>query len=551
MATPAASAWRSCRAAVPALLAGLHRLQRPLLGLALAALTLVTFAGLGSDRFQFINLDDPDFVTENPHVQAGLTPQSIAWAWTTTHAYYWFPATWLSLELDTELYGKKPWGYHVTNVLLHTGSVVLLFLALDGMTGAPGRCALVAALFAVHPLRVESVAWIAERKDVLCTFWWMATLLAYAWYAERPSLPRYGMVLAAFTLGLLSKPMIVTLGAVLLLLDWWPLQRLWLGDPGRVPTPPVAARFPPVQLRWLLLEKVPLLLLAAGITFVTLRASHDLEMNAQAYPLELRIGNAVVSYVRYLGKLAWPAELAVFYPHPGAALPWWQAAGAALLLILLTAPFVWAGRHRPYLAVGWLWFLGTLLPVIGLVQLTTQAMADRFVYVPSVGILLVVIWGGADLALHFRARWPAIVLALLAVAACVPATWAQLAYWQNSRALWTHALEVTGEHNPTAQNHLGGALLEEEDLDGAEAHLTAAVRDAPGYTIAWYNLGVVAVRRNQLDRARDCFEAAVQSRPNHRPSLYALGLVLEEQGRTKEAEACFARERQLRAGDSP
>jgi hypothetical protein len=499
------------------------------------ALTLIAFEPAASiwtsSSLPFLNLDDNDFVAER-HVRTGLTLDGLGWALTTTRAYNWFPLTWISFEMDATLYGQGAAGYHRTNVLLHTAAVVLLFLALDRMTNAPWRCAVVAALFAVHPLRVESVAWVAERKDVLYALFWMLSLLAYAWYTSRPTWSRYLAVLVSFALGLMSKPMTVTLPAVLLLLDWWPLGRL-----------NGVSRRTLVRLG---LEKAPFFLLAAGVVLLTLRSQNPLVRTLEEYPLGVRVSNAVVSYVRYLALLVWPADLAVFYPHPGRSLSWWYVTGCACILLALTAAAVRLARLCPYFLVGWLWFLGTLVPTIGLVQLTNQAMANRFTYIPSVGVLLAVVWGIADLAGR-RARLAAGAVAVVAVGACIPATWMQLSYWRSNRSLWTRALEVTGDVNPTAHNHLGGVLLEEGDLDGAEAHFVAATRQEPTYTQAWYNLGLIHARRKRPDLAVPCFEAAVRSNPGHASALHALGLALEMSGRSEEARACFARERAVLA----
>jgi Flp pilus assembly protein TadD len=489
-------------------------------------MTLAAFSPLCSDAYEFLNLDDPLYVSRNPQVQAGLTPGGVAWAFTTYHADNWHPLTWLSLELDGQFYGLHPAGYHLTNVLLHVAAVLLLFAVLRSLTGAVWRSAVVAALFGLHPLRVESVAWIAERKDVLGAFFWMLTLAAYARYAGRPHWSRYLPVVLVFALGLMAKSMLVTLPCVLLLLDAWPLGRL--GSTPRSWLP-------------LVLEKLPLLFLAAGACVLTLRAQGKLVMPLERYPFAVRLENALVSYVRYLAKAAWPSGLALQYPHPGDTLSPAEVGGAALLLAAATTAALRWRRPGPYLPVGWFWYVGTLVPVIGLVQVATQALADRYTYIPLVGIFLALTWGAADLAARWRCQRLAALVAGAAVVALAVLTWGQVHYWRDSRTLWAHTLEVTGDGNALAHNGLGVACLKAGRLDEAAHEFTAALRLRPAYADAHYNLGVVWLRRQDPAEAAPCFEAALRCDPNHLRALKSLGLALLVGGRGEEAEGYFTR----------
>jgi Flp pilus assembly protein TadD len=517
-----------------------------LIGLALAVLTLLAFSPVYGPAAEFINFDDPLYVSRNPHVQSGLTLHGVSWAFTTFHADNWIPLAWLSLQLDAQLYGLHPWGYHLTNVLLHLASVLLLFAVLRRMTGAVWRSAIVAGLFAVHPLRVESVAWVAERKDVLGTLFWMLTLAAYAGHVRRPGWARYLLLLVTFGLGLLAKPMLVTLPFVLLLLDYWPLKRCTVAAlrPADSPDDSTAGALPPTSVRMLLLEKVPLLLLAVGASVLTVLAQTKLVMPLGQYPFRVRLANALVVYVRYLAKMAWPTDLAFHYPHPGDSLPLVQVVSATLLLVAVSVVVIRARRRCPYLAVGWFWYLGTLVPVIGLVQVASQAMADRYTYIPLIGIFLMLSWGVAEVARRRQRESLAAGVAAGLVLLCDLATWAQAHYWSNSRTLWAHTLEVTGDGNALAHNGLGTALLKSEDLDGAQREFEAALRAQPDYADAYYNLGLVCVRRQQWDEALRCFDSALRCKPNDLRAIKSMGLTLLSAGRTEEALGYFVRARE-------
>jgi hypothetical protein len=405
-------------------------------------------------------------------VAQGLTRAGIAWAMTAKVASNWHPLTLISHMLDGQLYGLRPAGHHATSLLLHLANVLLLFEALRRMTGAVVRSAMVAALFAVHPTHVESVAWIAERKDVLSALFWILAMGAWAFYARRPSIGRYLLVSLLMILGLMAKPMVVTLPFALLLLDVWPLDRLGLG------------------WRRLVLEKLPLLALSAVSSVITIRYQEASLAPLEVVPWSLRAANALVSYTAYLGKLFLPRHLAVFYPI-APAIPAWKVAGAALLLAAITALAVWRARREPWLLTGWLWFLGTLVPVIGLVQVGRQAMADRYLYIPSIGLFLAVVWSVAGLLKEHRAALAAaagIVILALAVATRV-----QVGYWADSATLFRHALAATGEDNYLAHIGLGKALMGEKDWDGAAEQLRAALAWRPYLVEA--RAGLEEVRR--------------------------------------------------------
>jgi tetratricopeptide (TPR) repeat protein len=492
--------------------------------LVLIAVTILAYAPIF--RCDFVNFDDPNYVTENANVQAGLSIQGVAWAFTTTHASYWHPLTWLSLQLDTQLYGFVPRGYHLTNLLLHTVNSVLLFWVLCRMTGATWPSFLVAALFALHPLHVESVAWVTERKDVLSTLFGLLALAAYVVYTQRPGLGRYLCIILAFTLSLLAKPMLVTLPFVLLLLDYWPLGR-W--------TPSAPARVPWRRLLW---EKFPLLGLsvASSITIVLAQHGGEALRSLDAFPLAARIENAILAWVIYLGKAFWPVYLGVFYPHARQGLPLGPVVAAGFVLVGITAVVVREARRRPYLMVGWLWYLGTLVPVIGLVQAGSQALADRFTYVPLIGVFLMVAWGLEEWRQRYRSL---AVLPVLVLSACAVLTWIQVGYWHDSRRLWEHTLQVTGD-NYLAHWNLADFYLKKDppEPQAAVPHMLESVRIRP---LAGNHLDTA----NVLFRLRKLSEAAIQYRkalqldPNSAEAYNNLGTICFRQGKLDEAHRLY------------
>jgi hypothetical protein len=430
---------------------------------ALALSTLVVYWQVRN--YDFVNFDDPHYVHKNPIVQSGITLDSIKWAFTTGHAANWHPLTWLSHMLDCQLFGTNPGWHHLTNLLLHIANTLLLFAVLKRMTGALWRSAFVAALFALHPLNVESVAWVAERKNVLSGFFWMLTVAAYIRYAERPGIGSYLLVVLVFSLALMAKPIVVTLPFVLLLLDYWPFGRFQWGSQRQGESLPqselVKVNYQTSPTSRLVGEKVPLFILVAVlsmITFFVQRSGGTVESTA-TLTLKARSANAVVSYAGYIGKIFWPRRLAVFYPHPRYSLPVWQAVAAGLLLLGITVCVIWLARRRCWLPVGWLWYLGTLVPVIGLVQVGAQAMADRYAYVPAVGLFIIIAWSLPELVKKWRYRKIGLrISAGIVLTFLLLCTRMQVRHWQNSVTLFEHALAVT-ENNYAIHCNYGRTLM--------------------------------------------------------------------------------------------
>jgi len=429
--------------------------------------TLALYSPVGNHPF--VNYDDESYVVHNAHVQAGLSWDTLTWAWTATENQNWHPLTWLSHALDCQLFGLNASGHHWTNVVIHTANVVFLFLLLLRATGARGPSLLVAALFAIHPLNVESVAWVAERKNVLSTLFFLLALGAYGWYAQKPGVRRYLALTLLFLLGLAAKPMVITLPFVLLLLDYWPLQRIegWSA-------PAAAFRVPQSRFSRLVVEKLPLLVFSAASAVITIKAQGDVVVPVSVLPFFTRLEDAFYAYGMYLWKAFWPASLAVVYPHPGRTLAAWQP-GLALLTIATVSAAVWKLRStRPYLVVGWLWFLGTLVPVSGIVQVGMQVMADRYAYVPLLGIFVIVAFGTEQLALRFgmkpRSQMAAAAVVLMALSVI---SWRQIGYWQSNYDLWSHTVQVT-KNNSIAERSLANALLAEGRFAEAMPHLSNA-----------------------------------------------------------------------------
>ncbi|HXG10776.1 MAG TPA: tetratricopeptide repeat protein [Gemmataceae bacterium] len=516
-----------------------HRRLLVLVTLALVCLTLVSYAGVLCN--DFIKMDDPDYVTDNVRVHTGLTAENLRWAWTTFFAANWHPLTWMSLQLDAELFDLNPAGYHLTNLVWHTATVALLFGVLYRMTGTVGRSALVAGLFAVHPQHVESVAWVAERKDVLSGFFWVLTLGLYAWYAERPRLGRYLLAFAALALGLLAKPMLVTLPCVLLLLDYWPLRRMRFTGSGPVESE-AAPSYSPASVGWLILEKVPLLALALASSVITFIAQREgtAVVPLQVIPLPDRLVNAVVSYAAYIGQTVWPFHLAIYYPHPYGMRPAWQLAAAVLVLAAVSVVAVREARRRPYLLVGWLWYLGTLVPVIGLVQVGGQARADRYTYLPHIGLFLAMVWGGADLLARWRASRVVVTsLAGAVLLGCAVLTVVQVGRWRNNATLWEHALRVT-EANWEAHYHVAMIHAEEGRFSDAWRHLRAILEIRPDYVVPHFDAGVAMLHQRRLPEAELCLREVVRRAPRRAEAHFNLGMALLLQGRPEEAEQSFA-----------
>ncbi len=546
--------------------------------LLLVAATLALYNPV--NRHPFVNYDDDRYVTENPHVRNGMTWDTITWAFSAMEQGNWHPLTWLSHALDYQLFHQNATGHHFTSLLIHAANAVLLFLLLMYATGRVGPSLLVAALFALHPINVESVAWVAERKNVLSTFFFFAALITYCWYARKPDWRRYFAFAGLFVLGLMSKPMVITLPFVLLLLDYWPLGRIQGGLAGAGPIP----QAPPFRL---LAEKLPLLVLSAASAVVTMqaqRAGGAVRSTAQ-FSLGVRLENAAVAYATYLWKMIWPSHLAPLYPHPGNSLAAWQVLISALVLLAVTGA-VLRFRSKRYLLTGWLWFLGTLVPVIGLVQVGDQAMADRYAYIPLIGIFVMIVWGAADLAdsRQIGLSMRMIPAACVLLALCFT-THRQLGYWSSNYDLWTHALAVT-DRNFIAQNNLGGALLLLGKPDEAYAHFQAAAEinlndpmsrsnlgaylqehgklseameqydrtirltSDPGLLAATYaNLGTAYRKLGEDDKARDSYDQALRLNPNQSNAYLGRGQLLEKQSLLGDAIHNYSKSVELRPTD--
>jgi protein O-mannosyl-transferase len=473
-------------------------------------------------RNGYINYDDPDYVTDNPHVQSGLTVAGIKWAFGTDDASNWHPLTWLSHMLDVSLFGHGPGGPHVVNLLLHTINTLLLFLLFWRMTGALKRSALVAGLFALHPQHVESVAWVAERKDVLSAFFWMLTLLAYASYVKQQKRKRYyGLAISAFVLGAMSKPMVVTIPFVMLLLDFWPLRRF-----EEMETKTRGNLF--LQLA---LEKAPFFFISAVSCAVTCWAQKGALQTLEHLPLADRAANAVVTYLRYLGMTFWPENLALPYLHPGQ----WsgeQVMMAAITIAAISLGAVRFARKYPFAVTGWFWYLGTLVPVIGLVQVGIQAMADRYTYVPTIGIFIIIAWGTGEIA----GRWPALgksaaTAVFLILAACGVLTHRQVKYWRDGETLFKHAAAVT-EDNYIALFNVGGTYYEKKRLDEALDYYQQAIRINPNYAEGLNSIGAVLAAKGD-ENAGEWFRRALAEKPTMSEALFNLGNFLAKKGTAK------------------
>jgi protein O-mannosyl-transferase len=475
-----------------------------ILSLFLAAVTLVLYSPVG--RHPFVAYDDQNYVYRNAHVTAGLTWDTLAWAVTATDASNWHPVTWLSHALDCQLFGLNPSGHHWMSVVIHALNAVLLFLLLWRVTGATWRSWLAAALFALHPLNVESVAWVAERKNVLSTLFLLLALGAYGWYARKPGVRRYLVLMLFFILGLASKPMVITLPFVLMLLDYWPLRRIenWS-------EPSAAFPVPQRRLSRLVLEKLPLLALSAGSAILTMVAQRESEVPMQALPISVRLETSLYAYGMYLWKALWPARLALIYPHPGRNLPLWQLEISGVLIVLVGA-VAWKQRcTRPHVAVGWLWYLGTAVPVIGIVQVGVQVIADRYAYLPLIGIFVVVAWEASALADRLRSGpAPRAVAACVILAALVFTTWRQIGYWQSTLDLWTHALRVTKD-NTTAENGLASELFELGRYREGMIHLRTYARLEPLDPSAHARVAADFQDHGQMHEAIKEYEAAIRA----------------------------------------
>jgi protein O-mannosyl-transferase len=490
----------------------------------LAVLTWIVFGQtLGHD---FVNYDDPKYVYENTKITSGLSISGIGWAFTHIHSENWHPLTTISHMLDCQLYGLKAGGHHFTNALLHAIAVILLFLTLQHMTGAFWRSAFVAAVFAIHPLHVESVAWIAERKDVLSGVFFMLTLLAYVNYVRAPSVTRYLTVVLVFAFGLMSKPMLVTLPCVLLLLDYWPLKRI------RGQTSEIRRQ---ENLLMLIAEKIPLIVLSAISSAITFLAQRHAIGWTEQLPIRWRINNALATYVAYIWQMFWPANLAVFYPHSENRLPLWEIVLALAILIGITTAALALRKKRPYFITGWLWYVGMLVPVIGLVQVGWQGRADRYTYLPQIGLYILITWAVADFTASWRRQREILsVGAVIIIGVLGWRAWIQTSYWRDSETLFNHALAVTA-NNDVAQNNLGIVLLQKGKLDEAISRLQTAVDLRPENAPAHNNLAKALLQKGQVADAMVHYRKLLEIQPENVETRNILGTVLIQQRRTREA----------------
>ena len=519
--------------------------------LALFAITWIVFGQTA--QHDFVNFDDDLYVYNNPFVTRGLSFDGATNAFTQSHARNWHPLTTITHMLDCQLYGLRPGGHHLSNVLFHAVAVVLLFVALREMTGALWRSAFVACLFAIHPLHVESVAWVAERKDVLSGVFFMLTLLAYVRYTRSASIWRYLIVLFVFALGLMSKPMLVTAPLILLLLDYWPLYRFQSAPSRRknkISNSPGQTHSLPV----LIAEKIPLLALSVGSCAITFILQKRATGAIPPLPFLWRVENAFFSYVIYIYETLWPTHLAVFYPHPNNTLLTWELILAITMLLAISAAAFVLRRERPYLFTGWFWYVCMLIPVIGLVQVGEQGHADRYTYLPSIGLFLIVVWFGAETLAPgtFKSRL-AIAIAVTVIIALAWAAFVQTSYWRDSKTLWTHALAVTSD-NDFAHNNLGYLFVDRDELDKAISHFESAAQIRSGKTDPHYSVGSAFVqmnladalaRKGQSDQALVHYEQAIKLQPNYADAYYNRGNVLLTMGRIEEATQDLERALQI------
>jgi tetratricopeptide (TPR) repeat protein len=472
--------------------------------------------------YDFVNLDDPTYIYENPNIQDGITSKAIKWAFTTGYASNWHPLTWLSHMLDWQLFGSNAGGHHLTNLIFHIANTLLLFIVLKQMTHRLWPSAFVAALFALHPLHVESVAWVTERKDVLSTFFWMLTMWAYVRFVGRPKISSYLLIAIFLALGLMSKPMLVTLPFVLLLLDYWPLERLG---------PKHGKAGSKYSLSYLLIEKIPLFVIALAsciVTFIVQKKGGAME--GESYAFIIRLANASISYLRYIIKMVWPVRLALFYPHPNQNVSILYAVISAGFLLAVTILILRFAKERRYLVVGWLWYLGTLVPVIGIVQVGMQAIADRYSYITLTGLFIIIAWGLPDLLAKWRDKNIGLALsALLIISAISVCTHFQLSHWRNSITLFQHALDVT-EDNYVVHLCIAGPLREQGKLNETIYHCSEAIRIKPNSTKALNFLGIALCEAGRIDEAIPYYKRALEIDPHFANASANLALALAAKG---------------------
>ena len=500
------------------------RILRYIVAATLIAASVTAFGSIAGN--DFINLDDNTYITENHKIQSGIHLETIEWAFTSFSSANWHPVTWLSHLLDWQLFGASASGHHIVSLLFHIGAVIFLFLFLNRMTGRLWPAAFAAAFFALHPLRVESVAWVAERKDVLSLFFAMACLYVYGFYVQTPKLSRYLLCLILFALGLMSKPVLVTIPFVMLLLDYWPLERWQKAFNG--------TGFQ--SFRGLILEKVPFFCLTVVSSVVTLLAQHQAGavLNIESLPLYKRIANMIVSYVAYLGKIFWPVDLAVLYPYDF-SLPAWKVIVSGIILMSVTLAVIYCIRKLPFLFVGWCWYLGTLSPVSGLVQVGAQAMADRYTYLPSVGIAIIISYSVASMVEQKYLRKEVVFfVAAIVLTAMIILTRVQCGYWKNSTVLFQHTLRLT-KSNHIVHNNLGTTLLRQGKLEESIKHTSEAIRLKPNYEVAYFNRGTAYAGIGQLNHALKDFNETLRLDPRHVEALNSRGVVYARRGQYQTA----------------
>jgi len=482
--------------------------------------------------YEFVGFDDDLYVIENPHVKNGLTVSSIIWAFKSTSVGNWHPLTWLSHMLDVQLYGMNPGSHHMTSVLFHIVNSMLLFIVFKRMTGRVWQSGLVAVLFALHPLHVESVAWIAERKDVLSTFFWFLTMYAYAWYVENPGIKRYLSVLLFYSLGLMAKPMLVTLPFVLLLLDYWPLRRFQFRHSEDNSRNPFQISFV-LPMLW---EKVPFFILSIASIVVTIfvQKTGGAIGSLEVYPFATRIANALVSYINYIGKMVWPFCLSVLYTYPD-NLTVWKVAGAFILLVSISLIGIKYLKQKPWFAVGWLWYIGTLVPVIGLVQIGTQAMADRYTYIPITGLFIIIAWGVPELIsnLYYKTKGLAIISAVVFLILMITSS-IQVGYWKNSISLYEHAIKVTS-NNYMMHNNLGFTLTAQGKFNDAIKHYKEALRINPDFETANLNMGIVLLAQGKIKKCIEYYQEVLIEKPHYAKVHNNLGNLLLHKGEIENA----------------
>ncbi len=524
--------------------------QKQIILLISAAIVITTLVAYEPIRHNgFVSYDDAAYITENPNVTGGISAQSVKWALTKSYAVNWHPLTWLSHIADCQLFGLNPTGHHFVSVAIHIANALLVFGIFRSLGGTIWLSAFIAGVFALHPIQVESVAWAAERKTVLSGLFWLLTMAAYIRYARQPRLSRYLLVLVIFGLCIMTKPVVVTLPFALLLLDYWPLERIR----GRK----TEDRRQKTQDRgeastgWLILEKIPLLAMSAmlsGVTFLAQRGG-EIVPTLERLPLEYRVANMFLSYIKYIIKMIWPSGLAICYPHTRAILSDVPVVICIILFILLTAAFIYAGRRRKYAAVGWLWYVGTLVPVIGLVQAGAQGMANRYMYIPMLGLLMIIGWAVGDFtAGRPRAKKAAAAMGVLVLLSLLILTRIQVRYWENSLTLFGHDIEVTKD-NVLAENGYGCALSQLGLVDEAEKHLQNAVRISPAYSEARNNLASVYLKKGMLNEAIACFNEIISRNDATADTYYNLAAALEMQKKYDEAIRYYAKSLELNPED--